>query len=223
MSNAPPSKNPADDGTLAGALNTVLRKLMQSTEVMLPARVVAYDRVRNVATVQPLVSVLTTSGQAVPRAQVAEVPVVALGGGGFVATFPLQPGDLGWIEASDRDISLFVQALSEAPPNTYRLHNFSDGRFLPDVLRQYDASAVAGDAMAIQSVDGAVRVELSPSRLLLVAPAVRVETPLATFTGDVSIEGSAVVAVETTTAGIAFTTHRHTAQGATAITTGPIP
>lgn len=222
MSNAPPSKNPADDGSLAGALNTVLRKLMQQTECMLPARVVEYDRARNVATVQPIIQVLTTSGEAVSRAQIAEVPVLALGGGGFVMHFPLQPGDLGWIEASDRDISLFTQALAEAPPNTHRLHSFSDGRFVPDVLRQFEAGSVAGDAMAIQSTDGTVRVELSPGRLLLVAPEVRVDTPTATFTGDVSIEGSATVAVETTTAGIAFTTHRHTAQGATAITTPPV-
>lgn len=201
--NAPPSKNPADDGTLAGTLRTVFRKLMQEAETMLPARVLAYDRDRNVATVQPMIAVLTTTGQAVPRAQVAEVPVVAIGGGGFVMHFPLQAGDLGWIEASDRDISLFMQSLEESPPNTHRLHSFADARFLPDVLRQFDAGSVAGNAMALQSTDGTVRVELSPSRLLLVAPSVQVDTPLAEFTGDITVAGEATIS------GIAFTTHRH--------------
>lgn len=203
MTNAQPSKNPADDGSLAGTLRTTFRKLMQEAEHMLPARVLAYDRDRNVATVQPVIAVLTTAGQAVPRAQIAEVPVVALGGGGFVLHFPLQEGDLGWIEASDRDISLFMQSLEESPPNTHRLHSFADSRFLPDVLRQFDASQVGGTSAALQSVDGSVRVELSPERLLLVAPTVTVETPLAEFTGDVEITGEATIS------GIAFTTHRH--------------
>lgn len=203
MTNAPPSQNPADDGSLAGTLRTAFRKLMQEAETMLPARVLAYDRARNVATVQPMIAVLTTAGQAVSRAQVAEVPVVALGGGGFVLHFPLREGDLGWIEASDRDISLFMQSLDESPPNTHRLHSFADSRFLPDVLREFDAGAVGGDAMAIQSTDGTVRVELSPSRLLLVAPAVRVETPMATFTNEVTIEGDAIIG------GIRFSTHKH--------------
>lgn len=203
MTNAAPSKHPADDGSLAGTLRTTFRKLMQEAEHMLPARVLAYDRERNVATVQPVIAVLTTAGQAVPRAQIAEVPVVALGGGGFVLHFPLRAGDLGWIEASDRDISLFLQSLEESPPNTTRLHSFSDSRFLPDVLRQFDASAVGTDAAALQSVDGSVRVELSPSRLLLVAPEVVVQTPKAEFTGDVTVAGEATIS------GIAFTTHRH--------------
>ena len=155
------------------------------------------------ATVQPVIAVLTTAGQAVPRAQIAEVPLVALGGGGFVLHFPLQEGDLGWIEASDRDISLFMQSLEESPPNTHRLHSFADSRFLPDVLRQFDASQVGGTSAALQSVDGSVRVELSPERLLLVAPSVTVDTPLAEFTGDVEISGEATIS------GIAFTTHRH--------------
>lgn len=201
--NAQPSKNPADDGTLAGTLRTAFRKLMQGVDGMLPARVLAYDRERNVATVQPLVAVLTTAGQAVPRAQVAEVPVVALGGGGFVMHFPLRAGDLGWIEASDRDISLFTQALAEAPPNTHRLHNFADGRFIPDSFRQFEAGAVGSDAMAIQSLDGSVRVELSPGRLLLVAPDVTVDTPMASFTGDVTVAGEATIG------GIDFSTHKH--------------
>ena len=41
MTNAQPSKNPADDGSLAGTLRTTFRKLMQEAEHMLPARVLA--------------------------------------------------------------------------------------------------------------------------------------------------------------------------------------
>jgi hypothetical protein len=165
-----PSKDPANDATVAGTLRQVIRKALQNVDGMLPAVVVAYDRPSNIATVRPLIALLTTGGAKVPRATVAKVPVLALGGGGFVINFPLQPGNLGWIEASDRDISLFVQSLGEAHPNTLRLHSFEDGRFIPDVFSEFELGDVADDAMTIQSLDGAVRVELSPTRIRYVAP-----------------------------------------------------
>lgn len=169
----PPSKDPANDSTLGGAMREVFRKLMQGTDGMLPAVVVSYDRESNTAEVRPTIALLTTSGEVVPRAAVARVPVLALGGGGFVLNFPLQPGDRGWIEASDRDISLWMQGLApDQRPNTLRLHSFEDGRFIPDVYRGFDVSDVGADAMTIQSTDGAVRVELSPVRLRLVAPTI---------------------------------------------------
>ncbi len=171
MSEPIPSKDPANDSTLGGALREVFRKLLMSTDGMLPGVVVSYDRETNTAEVRPTIALLTTAGEIIPRPAVARVPVLALGGGGFVINFPLQPGDRGWIEASDRDISLWMQSLAaDQRPNTLRLHSFEDGRFLPDVFREFDVSDVGADAMTIQSLDGAVRVELSPSRIRYVAP-----------------------------------------------------
>jgi hypothetical protein len=185
-----PSKDPADEGTLGGTLRSVFRKMMQGTDGMLPATVVSYNRTTNMATVRPIVALLTTGGAIVPRASVASVPVLALGGGGFVLNFPLQPGDRGWIEASDRDISLFMQSMSDdQPPNTMRLHSFEDGRFIPDVFAAYDVSEVADDAMTIQSLDGAVRVELSPARIRMVAPDVLIDTEQLTVNGPTLLNG----------------------------------
>jgi len=158
-----PSKDPADESTLGGAFRAIFRKLLQGVDGMLPARVIAYDRENNAATVQPMVAVLTTDGSAVSRANVARVPVLALGSNRFAINFPLQPGDLGWIEASDRDISLYMQSLNEAQPNTLRLHSFEDARFIPDALRNFDVSDVAADAMTIQVADGTTRVTISPT------------------------------------------------------------
>lgn len=204
-----PSQDPANSLNLGGMLRAVVAKMLQGVDVMLPARVVTYDRVRNVATVQPIITLLTTNGEAVPRANIAQVPVLALGGGGFVMNFPLKAGDLGWIEASDRDISIFIQSLQESQPATVRMHSFEDARFIPDVLRQFDASAVADDAMTIQSLDGAVRVEISPNTLKLVAPTLTIEastidvTGVTTFHDHVTMEGGAEIG------GIEFGTHKH--------------
>ena len=103
---------------------------------------------------------------------------------------PLQPGDRGWIEASDRDISLFLQSGDDAAPNTLRLHSFEDGRFIPDMFAAFDVSDVAEDAMTIQSADGAVRLELSPAGIKMTAPDVTIDTDLLTVNGNVATVGT---------------------------------
>jgi hypothetical protein len=134
------------------------------------------------------------------------------GGGGFVLNFPLQPGDRGWIEASDRDISLWMQGLApDQRPNTLRLHSFQDARFLPDVFRGFDTSDVGADAMTIQSLGGAVRVELSPSRLRLVAPTIKMDATAVEITADtVDITGDVATTGTLTNNGVNVgSTHTH--------------
>lgn len=211
-----PSKDPADEGSLSGVLRSTFRKLMQGVDGMLPAKVVNYDRTNNVATVQPLIALLTTDGAKVTRAQIARVPVLALGGGGFVLNFPLQQGDLGWIEASDRDISLYMQSLQEAQPNTLRFHSFEDARFIPDVMKLYDVSTAAADAMVIQSLDGTVRIELTPDTIRMKAPHLVGEfgdisfTGPTTFVNEVTFNAEATFTDDAVINGIRFSTHKHT-------------
>lgn len=167
-----PGANPANSGGMAGVLKTVLGKFLQEVDDCLPARLLSYDRENNVASVQPLVAVSTTEGGVVSRALIASVPVLALGGGGFVINFPLKAGDLGWIKASDRDISLYLQSLTEAKPNTARLHSFSDGVFIPDIMRRYQIPGEDFDSNAvIQSLDGKIRLSLWPDRIKATAGA----------------------------------------------------
>ena len=186
-----PSKDPADDDSFPGMLRSVMRKMAMNTDDMLPAVVISYDRETNMATVRPVVALLTTGGDIVPRAQIASVPVLALGGGGFVVNFPLRPKDLGWIKASDRDISLFRQGMqADLAPNTRRLHSFEDGLFIPSVFTGYDVSDVGADAMTIQSLDGAVRVELSPARIRMVAPDVLIDAENTRINSNVETFGT---------------------------------
>lgn len=224
MTDPIPSKDPANDATLGGALRETFRKMMQRVDGMLPAVVVSYDRASNTAAVRPIIALLTTGGEVVPRAQVARVPVVALGGGGFVVNFPLQAGDRGWIEASDRDISLFLQGLAaDQRPNTLRMHSFEDGRFIPDVFREFDVSDVGGDAMTIQSADGTVRVELSPDRLRLVAPTIKMDATTVEITADtIDITGDVSTTGALTNNGVNVgSTHTHTGVQTGGGTSGP--
>lgn len=224
-----PSKDPADEATLGGAFRAIFRKLLQGVDGMLPARVIAYDRANNVATVQPMVAVLTTDGTAVSRANVARVPVLALGSNRFAINFPLQPGDLGWIEASDRDISLYMQSLNEAQPNTLRLHSFEDARFIPDALRNFDVGDVADDAMTIQVADGTTRITISPTMIHVksasnvhveAAANITYEAATHTFKGPATFEDRTTHLDGATINGIAHETHKHDGVSSGSATSG---
>ena len=179
-----PSRNPADDGPMAGVLKVVARKNAENTDSQLPAIVIDYDRTLNTATVLPLIDRVQTNGEVMPRAQLASVPVLALGGGGFCITFPLQPGDFGWIEASDRDISLFLQNMAESAPNTFRIHSFDDARLIPDVFHQYTYSDDDAGNMVIQSLDGMTKVAIGPGIVVVKADSVSVTSASVTITSD---------------------------------------
>lgn len=227
--NAIPSKDPANEGTLAGVLSAVFKKQLQGVDDMLPAQVIAYDRVANVATVRPLVMVLTTDDQTVQRAQIARVPVLALGAGDFVINFPVKAGDKGWIKANDRDISLYLQGLKEAQPNTTRLHSFEDGLFIPDVLNQYTlAGDVADDDMVIQNLDGTIRVIIGPAKVRVVHPVlIEFEAPDVKAIGDLEVTGTSLLTGYVTApagaeiAGIDFETHTHSGVDPGAGNSGP--
>lgn len=209
MSNAPPSINPADEDSLQGVLNTVLRKFLMGVDDMLPAKVISYDRDANRATVQPIVAMLTTDGSRVARAQLASVPVFQMGGGGHMLSFNLKPGDLGWIKASDRDISLFMQSYAEQPPNTRRLHSFEDGLFFPDAMRDFTIQDEDAENAVFQTLDGRYRVALWEDRVKVTAgdsTTLEVSDAGITLTGPTITLAAPVITI----GGIVWQTHKHT-------------
>ena len=185
---SPASRNQSDNGTMAGMLRLVLGKHLQHVDDMLPAQVIAYDATTNRARVQPLIAVVTTDNIVINRAQIASVPVAQWGAGGFVLRFPVSPGDLGWIKANDRDISLFKQTYKNSAPNTQRKHSFEDAVFFPDTfLKGVTINGEDGANAVLQNFDGSVRIAIWPDKVKVTAPSVLIDTPTATFTGDVTV------------------------------------
>lgn len=218
-----PSRDPADDGSLLGVMRTVLDKFLQGVDDMLPARVLSYDRATNRATVLPMVKLLTTDNRKLSRAQVASVPVLQHGGGGFVLSFNLRPGDLGWIKANDRDISLVLQAYADDAPNTLRKHSFEDALFIPDVMRGYSIAGEDASNAVFQSLDGSVKVSLWEDRLklyvgslsLTMGPSLTTIVGPVVFTDPVTmqqtlqVDGHSTLTGGANIGGIEFGTHLH--------------
>lgn len=201
-----PSGNPADRGSLSGLMRLAFIKNLQNTDDMLPAKVLAYDRSSNRATVQPMVFVVRTDNRRVARAAVPSIPVLQLGGGGFVLSFPVQPGDIGWIKANDRDISNFLNSYANSAPQTFRKHTFEDAMFIPDVMMR-NVSLADNDGVCLQSVDGTVSVVLLGDRVKINAPEVEITggTKVAISSAQIELNSPNINA-----GGIRFDTHVHT-------------
>ena len=199
MEGAPLTHDQHSESSLAGAMKYVLSQNALLTENCLPAIVVGYDDVKNVATVRPAIvqSIKDADGKLQRRArqEIPDVPVLSIGAGGFHLHFPLNAGDLGWIVASDRDISLYLQSLSETNAGSQRTHSFADAVFVPDVMRKYTLNAEDKANVVLQSIDGSTRISVGADFIKITAPTtVTIDVPNAIFTGDVQVDGAVSVA-----------------------------
>lgn len=205
--NSPPSRNYANDGSLLGVIRLALTKFLQNDiDDMLPAQVIAYNATTNRAQVQPLIVQVTTDNIQIQRAQIASVPVYKMGGGSFVISFPVNSGDLGWIKANDRDISLFKTKYQQSPPNTQRKHKFSDAVFIPDSMLN-GVSLVDPTKMCLQSYDGTMAITIGDGQITLKAPTkINFETPLVVYSGVFEVQNTASAGVAATITGALTTT-----------------
>lgn len=167
--NQAPNSDSADEGSLPGGFSAALRSFfLNEFEGMLPAKVVSYDDASNRAKIKPLVMIGTTGGGKVSRAEVANIPVYRFGGGGFFMRFPIKAGDLGWLKANDRDISLIFQRGGlEDWPNTTRLHKFSDAMFFPDTFKSWVIDGANADKAVWQSMSGGTLIALGEEDITL--------------------------------------------------------
>lgn len=206
-----PSKNPSDaEGGFAGMLRIAFNKLMQNTHGQLPAIVESYDDITNTATVRPSIMVVGTEGEIVGRAPLARISVLMLAGGNYALRFPVRAGDAGWIEASDRDISLFLQAGAQksARPNTPRMHSFSDGRFIPDAFQRAVVAEENKERVTLQSMDGSVYIAIGDDGVHITGPMLTVDAP-ALFKQPVTMQAAATMQAGATIGGITFSEHKH--------------
>ncbi len=191
MSNANPSINPADEDTLTGSILFAFKKLMQQYNNCLPGKVIAFSRNPNRAQIQILIPMINTNGEVISRPQVASVPVEQFGGGGIALLFNLVPGDLGWIEATDRDISTFLQSYTEQPPQTFRMHDFSSSKFRPNIMKGFTIAEEDATNCVLQTLDGTIKISIGEDGIVIKAPTdkgIKLDSKV-TITDDLIIEG----------------------------------
>lgn len=180
------SRNNNDDDLLTGAFNVMFNHINKKMQNSLPVKVTKVSSDRKFVNVQPQILVVDSDGGTILRSEIKGIPVVTSGAGNFLISFNISAGDLGWIESSDRDISLFKQSYDQSKPNTKRMHNFSDSRFIPDIMTNFTINAEDSDSMVIQNRDGSVKISLNSSRIKMHSPSdIEINGAKITPSGDV--------------------------------------
>ncbi len=184
-----PNINPVDNDSLVGTIQFSFYEYMKGIQNMLPAKVIAFDRTTNRVQVQLMIKVLSTSGEQYPNAQIASIPVFQYGGGGYILSIPLKTGDLGWVLANDRDISLFLQNYEAAAPAVNLIKNFSQGVFFPDVMTGYSIADEDSDNAVLQNLSGSVKISIGSDEVTITAPTVNINGNIQSI-GNMFVEGN---------------------------------
>lgn len=189
-----PNIQPANNDTLVGAVKFALPEYMKGLNTVMPAKIINFDRTINRAQVQVLINVVSTGNQQIQNVQIASVPTLILGGGGFMLSFPLNPGDLGWLIATDRDMSLFLQNYQAAAPGVFLQRNFASSYFIPDIMTNYTIASEDSDNFVIQKSDGTVKISLSNNAINIVAPnTITLTSPSVIINAETTINGGLVL------------------------------
>lgn len=151
--------NQTSENQLVDLIRALSDSIKKEIEVKIPCIVTAVTN-RKKVTVRPLIKIVGKDGQTYSRDVIEGVPVFIYGAGDKLISFPVAVGNKGWLEASDRDLSLFLQSFDEAEPPTKRMHSFSDGLFVPDIFENYSISEEDADAVVVQNLDGSVKIAL---------------------------------------------------------------
>lgn len=162
MNNA---SNPNNDDLLTGLSNVIIDHVKKKIQNSLPVKVTAVSSDRKKVDVKPQIMIVDSSGGLTERGEIKGVPVDTIGAGGFLMSFNIKVGDLGWIQASDRDISLFKQSYGQSKPNTGRMHNFADSRFIPDIMTNFTIAGEDEAAVTIQNREGNVKIALDENEI----------------------------------------------------------
>ncbi|MFM0044131.1 Gp138 family membrane-puncturing spike protein [Paraburkholderia sediminicola] len=177
-----------------------------------------------------------------------DCPVVFPRGGGCTLTFPIAQDDECLVVFASRCIDAWYSAGGVQVQSEFRMHDLSDGFALPGPFSQATKiGSISTNSVQLRSNDATTYIDLNPTsqKVKIVAPGgFEVDAPTNLFTGAVTIRGlltwlagmagSTASGVAATITGVINffgsltsnsksidSTHTHTAQGATAITTPP--
>jgi hypothetical protein len=118
------------------------------------------------------------------------LPICWPGGGGFQLTFPISKGDEGLIVFAQRCIDSWWQSGGVQSQAELRMHDISDGFFIPAMLSQSKAPSTAASTSTVQlrSADGATYIEVASGNVVNVHSAGGCN-----ITGPVNITGAATI------------------------------
>lgn len=144
-----------DTASLDSVMAAAAGDLSGRLRVAMPAIVTAFDDKRQTVTLQPAIAGTDENGDAITPTVLADVPVKFPRGGGFAFTFPVNPGDEGWVLFADRCIDNWFSSGQVSQAAEHRQHDWSDGGFLPGFSSLARAiGSFRNDAIVMRQLDG---------------------------------------------------------------------
>lgn len=207
------------DGGLAGVIRQGITNYMKDVHTALPGKIISFDPVKQSAEVQLLISRGFSNKEIHPLPVLINVRVWFPRAGGFNITFPVAPNDECLVLFAERSLDRWIKESEVQPPLDMRMHSLSDAiclvgmSSLPKVITDFDPAnfqirneekdqtITLKPNKDIELVTGDVEIKMlnASSTIDMVAPtAINFDTPIATFTTDVKIEGTLEVDLDTT-------------------------
>ena len=149
------------------AYRRAFRGFISDVWTALPGIVQSYDAAKRTVTVQPAIQAqvqnnVTGEWSSVNLPVLPDVPVLFAGGGGFLITVPISAGDEGLVVFASRCIDAWWQQGGVQPQAENRMHDLSDGFFLPSPMSQpQEIPDVSSTSVQIRSKDGAKFMEFT--------------------------------------------------------------
>lgn len=223
-----------------------LRGLQASLWTALPGIIQSFDKDKMTCEVQPAIKanvqdLKTGKVTATALPLLVDVPVAFPGGGGFVMTFPLAAGDNGIVIFSSRCIDNWWQNGGVQTQADLRLHDLSDGMFIPRMYTQnaLPAGGVSTNTVQLRSDDGQGYLELGaghtlkavfPGGIDLEGPLTINGVPVSKLAGGQMLFGAPVLSSGdikanvsgTGTGGVSLGTHGHTSTNPGTRTSNPV-
>ncbi|MBP6018804.1 MAG: hypothetical protein KA735_04880 [Burkholderiaceae bacterium] len=174
------SNFPWENPSLEAATGAVIADTVRQLRTAMPGRVVSFDPGSQTAVVQPMIRMLKADGTGVDLPPLGDVLVQFPESGGFAFTFPVEEGDEGLVVIADRCIDGWWQSGQPSDPMDFRLHDLSDGTFipginsLPNVIPGFDMNAIVMrkfDGSAYFKIDKGGNIEGDGTHMLIKCPA----------------------------------------------------
>lgn len=131
------------------AIRVAIRTALLNVHTALPGIVKAFDKTSQTATVQPALQSEYVDLGVMTLPLIPKVPVLFLGGGGYVQTFPVAEGDECLLVFSERAIDGWFQNGGVSPPSDDRVHDLTDGfaivgfRSMANALQDFEDGGAA--------------------------------------------------------------------------------
>ena len=152
----------ATRGSLTEALKQAAQSERDAMLTMMPARIVRFYGDAQQADVQPMYKVLIGDSEQLPPI-ITRAPVVFPRAGGFVASWPVQDGDLCHIQIASRSIEEWSQDGQAYRPRQARSFDLSDATVHMGLASGADAYPEHhADRLELRTLDGVTRLSIDP-------------------------------------------------------------